>query len=549
MTDSARLSMAMLCSTALVPIVPLHGLKGGHCTCPNKNCKQPGDHPRTPNGIDDATTDPGKLREYWTKSPKAKIGIVLGAPDLIAVVVPEESEAKWQEMVARTGEKFNTVEFFSQSSHFFLLRAPPNDIPDGEITLIEGKVLGRGSYVVMPGSLNTSGEKDSFVAGHVIGGIDIESAPDQLLKWLRPPETGIELPVTSTTGSDFTIRRLNAEWIEVPDDPPRNPNQVKLFAEGMRITGVRHPLTVRPIKLYQARRGPRMHRFALLSDPHEFEAIKSLGFTGVDCIVMDINERDARLCQIADILHRPDLSVIDWAELVMEWVLLVREKGGHSARPRGGEQPHDRGFSEAERVLGISRRDLQRAEQICSICDQAKKEIRKINLNVRKAVLQVAREPAENQVAKVHELADAPTARGKQKPKTEPATGPDTAAKDTAGEPAENGPKHTETAPEPEQPKNADDGVGASGQVTQSNPVRRPSELELPDIPRSLDRRATWVEGTPESAALRELKLAWPPSEHNKLFVRLSDPEQANFITRALGWNVAGKVGKPTAEG
>ena len=135
-----------------------------------------------------------------------------------------------------------------------------------------------------------------------------------------------------------------------------------------------------------------------------------------------------------------------------------------------------------------------------------------------------------------------------RKPKAEPGTGPDTAAKDTAGEPAERGPKHTETAPEPEQPKVADDGVGASGQVTQSNPVQRPSQFELPDIPRSLDRRATWVEGAPESAALKALKLAWPPSEQNKMFVRLSDPEQANFITQALGWHVAGKVGKPPAE-
>jgi hypothetical protein len=48
MSDSPRLSMALLCATALAPIVPLHGRKDGHGTCGDEDCELPGAHPRTP---------------------------------------------------------------------------------------------------------------------------------------------------------------------------------------------------------------------------------------------------------------------------------------------------------------------------------------------------------------------------------------------------------------------------------------------------------------------------------------------------------------------
>jgi excisionase family DNA binding protein len=85
--ESTRLSTALRYAEAGLPVAPMHGLKNGSCTCGNDDCKRPGEHPRTPNGIADATTDPGKIKEFWTKWPSAKIGIATGAPDIIAVTV------------------------------------------------------------------------------------------------------------------------------------------------------------------------------------------------------------------------------------------------------------------------------------------------------------------------------------------------------------------------------------------------------------------------------------------------------------------------------
>jgi hypothetical protein len=89
--NSPRLSMALMCAKAGLPVVPLHGvIKDGSCTCGNADCKRPGNHPRTRNGLPDATTDPLKIKKMWNRSPKAKIAIALGN-GLIAVVVKNEA--------------------------------------------------------------------------------------------------------------------------------------------------------------------------------------------------------------------------------------------------------------------------------------------------------------------------------------------------------------------------------------------------------------------------------------------------------------------------
>jgi Bifunctional DNA primase/polymerase, N-terminal len=60
--------------------VPLHGTKNDRCTCGDQDCKKPGRHPRTPNGIDDATSKTAIIKKHWTQWPNAKIGIATGAP-------------------------------------------------------------------------------------------------------------------------------------------------------------------------------------------------------------------------------------------------------------------------------------------------------------------------------------------------------------------------------------------------------------------------------------------------------------------------------------
>src|SRR5690349_18720219 len=60
-------------------VLPLHTpTESGHCTCKKIDCKSVGKHPRTKNGLKDATSDQTKITEWWAMWPNANIGIVTG---------------------------------------------------------------------------------------------------------------------------------------------------------------------------------------------------------------------------------------------------------------------------------------------------------------------------------------------------------------------------------------------------------------------------------------------------------------------------------------
>jgi hypothetical protein len=78
--NRSTLQVALQCASAGLSVVPLHGKRmGGICTCDAAaDCKTPGMHPRTGDGVRGATTDRQRVTRYWTKWPRAKIGIATG---------------------------------------------------------------------------------------------------------------------------------------------------------------------------------------------------------------------------------------------------------------------------------------------------------------------------------------------------------------------------------------------------------------------------------------------------------------------------------------
>lgn len=61
-------------------VFPLHGIRGGKCTCTNTDCDRAGKHPRTARGFKDATRDAGQISDWWNRWPTANLGIVTGLP-------------------------------------------------------------------------------------------------------------------------------------------------------------------------------------------------------------------------------------------------------------------------------------------------------------------------------------------------------------------------------------------------------------------------------------------------------------------------------------
>ncbi|MCI0723825.1 MAG: bifunctional DNA primase/polymerase [Acidobacteria bacterium] len=74
---------ALHCSERNLAVIPLWWVVDGRCGCRNPHCNSPGKHPigkLVPHGVQDATKNPEKIREWWTAYPKANIGIATGKP-------------------------------------------------------------------------------------------------------------------------------------------------------------------------------------------------------------------------------------------------------------------------------------------------------------------------------------------------------------------------------------------------------------------------------------------------------------------------------------
>lgn len=61
------------------PIIPLHTVADGRCSCGNPTCSSPGKHPRTRNGLHDASTDRATILGWGERWPDSNLAIVTGS--------------------------------------------------------------------------------------------------------------------------------------------------------------------------------------------------------------------------------------------------------------------------------------------------------------------------------------------------------------------------------------------------------------------------------------------------------------------------------------
>lgn len=152
---------------------------------------------------------------------------------------------------------------------------------------------------------------------------------------------------------------------------------------------------------------------------HRLEAIKKIGMGLIECDVFD-TQREARMWEISENLHRNDLDRIQRAQHEAEWIKL-REEEEHGKMGQlgpfskvGAGRGNEGGIRLAARELPVpgdseeaKRHRLRRDMAIASAGDEPLEEARKAGLaNNERALLEVARAPEDQRVAKVHEIAD-----------------------------------------------------------------------------------------------------------------------------------------------
>ena len=151
------------------------------------------------------------------------------------------------------------------------------------------------------------------------------------------------------------------------------------------------------------------HAVILIAGNHRLEACRRLGMPSVPVLVHEEDETSARLWEIAENLHRADLTVIDRAAHIAEWIRLTDSAPKEvltqvASKPLGGRP--EGGVRAAVRELGLDLREAQRAIQVDGLTDEAKQAARDTGLaDNQAALLAAARQPAAEQADTIRQEA------------------------------------------------------------------------------------------------------------------------------------------------
>lgn len=214
------------------------------------------------------------------------------------------------------------------------------------------------------------------------------------------------------------VERLAPDAIAVGDRKRKvDPASVERLKESIQKLGLRTPITVRIVDGFVDTDGVVVDgQPVLVAGAHRLEAVKQLGFDKVDCYIFEGDDTlDAQLWEIAENLHRADLTARERAEQIAEWVRLAEQKrqreaekvaqvGPVSTNGKGG-RGNQEGVRAAARELGLKRTTVQRAVKIAGMSDEAKEAAEQAGLSDNQSALErIAR--ADDQVAEVKRIVD-----------------------------------------------------------------------------------------------------------------------------------------------
>src|SRR5260370_30305698 len=133
---------------------------------------------------------------------------------------------------------------------------------------------------------------------------------------------------------------------------------------------------------------------------------RQLGWLEISAVIVVGSDADVRKWEIAENLHRAELTALERAEHIAEWIRLteIEVSAQVAPKPQGGRP--ESGIRAAARELGIERTDAQRSIKIASIIPEAKEAARKARIDkIQSKLLAVSAHPPEQQPEKVIELA------------------------------------------------------------------------------------------------------------------------------------------------
>ena len=203
-TDQQMVTAALAYARRGWPVLALHTVRNGACTCAVRACGSPGKHPRRHeedlrNGVRDATTDEVSIKRWWDRWPAANIGIATGrVAGFIAMDIDPRhgGDDSLDKLLYLHGRWPETVEAITGGGgRHVLFRHPGGTVRNmtGKGAVAAGiEIKGDGGYIVAAPSLHMSGQGYSWdgLAGTLESLIrkELTPLPDWLRKLLEEPK-------------------------------------------------------------------------------------------------------------------------------------------------------------------------------------------------------------------------------------------------------------------------------------------------------------------------------------------------------------------------
>jgi hypothetical protein len=152
-------------------VLPVHGLRGGRCTCGRPACEQPAKHPRLNGWPAQATTDAAVIRRWYSVWPSSNLGIATGGGLLVLDVDPRHGGDETLAALERQhGDLPDTPRGLTGGGgvHYLLKVDEP---VRNKVAIAAGlDVRGSHGFIVAPPSRHASGRRYTW---------DISAPPDE----------------------------------------------------------------------------------------------------------------------------------------------------------------------------------------------------------------------------------------------------------------------------------------------------------------------------------------------------------------------------------
>ena len=217
MRPSRKLKAALLYARRGWPVVPIHSVHDGQCTCGADDCQSPGKHPRSPHGLKDATADETVIEHWWAKWPNANVAVATGSASglLVLDVDPRNGgdESLKKVLGGREIPRTPTVRTGGGGSHFYFQLPQDATIKSRPSGLDGLDIKAEGGYVIAPQSLHQSGNRYLWADDFSPSEVSLAKVPLWLKQLLSKPKAktsvknaGDGQPITEGGRHDFLLR-------------------------------------------------------------------------------------------------------------------------------------------------------------------------------------------------------------------------------------------------------------------------------------------------------------------------------------------------------